>query len=76
MIHDKARFQDEIQEEKSDKWVDTLDREIQVVGYGIMVIKESLHGQMRELFFSNTAYIPSFKVTLISANKLKSEGFI
>ena len=31
---------------------------------------------MRELFFSNTAYIPSFKVTLISANKLKSEGFI
>ena len=31
---------------------------------------------MKKLFFSNIAYILFFKITLISANKLKREGFI
>ena len=62
--------------EGEDKWVDTPDEEMQVAGHGIMVVRKSLNGQVREMLFSNTAYISTSKFTLISANKLKREGFI
>ena len=42
----------------------------------VMMIKKSLHGQIKKMNFSNTAYIFFLKFTLISINKLKRERFI
>ena len=56
LIHDKSRFRDEIVPvpEGENKRVHTPDGEMQVVGHEAMVVKGSLHGQIKEIFCYGT----------------------
>ena len=76
LINDKTRFRSELVSENEEKLIDTFDEEMQVVEYEIMMVKKSLHGQIKEMIFSNIAYIFVSKFTLISTNKFKRKRFI
>ena len=40
-----------------------------------MKMIEMLNGKKKHLFFENAAYVPNVKVSIVSVNKLKSQGF-
>ena len=76
LTFDKSRFLNEIMPENEKNWMNIFDEKMQMADHKIMIIKTFLHDQMKELLFSNTAYIFISKFTLISIKKLKRKEFI
>ena len=77
LTFEKSRFVDEIISASSEVWIETFEKNMMLIhDYDIMIVKDTLNGQFRELRFANTTYVSDSEITLIASNRLKKKGFL